>query len=364
MTALWPLDTKTQKQQQLLLPPLTFTAHSHPTYTAGAVAILGSMSIPQRVRENTGFGLPPRPPEGPKFSTGGVPPSQTSLAEWDGRPHVTANYCLRPELRHMGLKQKELLFIYRLYDPKEARRPTWNITNLKHMNAILRDSGAETHSMVRSKKQVQTSVVQSQLNELLDIHEDGWDSHPAYQQAQEHPDVRFVTQYLRAADILSTWNLLGVLLGDMTIGQDLVPMQVFSATVKGWCQITDFWGSEAQPGSELYLILKRVWNDELGDYGFFQMVPYVLPAGMKTIPLHVREYQDFSGATKYGPYGYIGVVTDRYDGFTDERARKEEAGLISSNADEAGSAPKTWQALTTLEIYYGPPKGRKRRWEF
>lgn len=321
------------------------------------------MSLPPRVRENTGFGLPPRPPEGPKFSTSLArpPAAQTSLSEWHGKSHVTANYIQRPELRFMQIKQRDLLFVYRMVDP-ELGSTALNITNLKHMNRILRNAGNEVFSKMRSSEQVQNSVEQKQLNRLLSVHESGWDTIPVYKQIQQFLEIRYVGQYLRAEDILNTWSELGILLSDMSIGNDIAPRQVFSAVVKGWCEMDDLWGDDAQPGTELYLILKRVWDEEQGDYGMFQFVPYVLPENTKSIPLHARMYRDFSGATAYGPYKLVATVSDRYDGVTDERARLEETGLIDVNDEE--DVPKTWMAISKLSVYYGPPKGRKTAWQF
>jgi len=134
-------------------------------------------------------------------------------------------------------------------------------------------------------------------------------------------------------------------IGVVESSNDMTNTRVINATVGGMGYVDNIWGDKATPGTYLYVILRRQFNDKSGRFEEFAYVPYVSADG--GLP-KITEYK-YEGTANYSEYGIvwkIGQVLDNEFSSPSSTVLKKAAGLIGDSQSSVAVASN----LKTLKI--------------
>jgi hypothetical protein len=111
---------------------------------------------------------------------------------------------------------------------------------------------------------------------------------------------------------------------------------IASGTSNTWGDmlVRNYWGRQAQAGSSLFIITKRVFDESTQEYGPMQKVPWAGRGRDSVPPESEMFYLDYSGAPQYGKVDYFGKVIDVRGNYPSESTRLKMLGMIGSAEEQ------------------------------
>lgn len=181
------------------------------------------------------------------------------------------------------------------------------VLNLRNVNQYLRDkyrAGDELFRRIASDEELSVAGFNSEhARQLGSLSVRTWSSHRAMVKAlSTKDDMAQLLAYLDIHWCLRIWNFYGVALGQISQDLDVVSFAVGRA---GVIEEGENGFPTGKPGESMYLILKRQFDEETGEYGAFQFHPW---SGESQPPMSEKYYKDYTGNDAYGVVLHIGRV--------------------------------------------------------
>lgn len=230
-------------------------------------------------------------------------------------------------------------------DPGDAS--TIEIT-LRAVNTELRQLYREADTLFKRglKSGIDGSLSSKQLETLCSLHTCTWSNVEFLRNSLKSISGNATSLgFLFEEGCADLWHLYGIVQGQLS--EDISTKQITIGRYGMMEVCENIWGKNATPSSKLYLIFKRIrYND--GSYGPFQYIPY---ASIDEPSQALRQYEDYTGHTRYGRVMEIGqVIWWRSKANKEEFNLLEDAGLVDPSENrqfKRSAAAELRIALTT-----------------
>jgi hypothetical protein len=300
------------------------------------------------------------PPAGSPFIGGGsgitqyIDPSQ---------PTVVNGYVAKPWPggEHRKLKSGNILILFRSEDnvQKNTTFEMHTFLNVGQFNRKLRNVYNKGMEVLNNSTKLPSNLDLEYLDRLKDTSEDLWfaDSYGEFWRKLSINENSRSLEYLSQQGILKKINILGGIVNDMgaTSGYN-TEFKVLNVGVKHIVYLDNIWGKDTDPSTNLWLILKRLYNNQNEEYEEFALVPYSSLENMEP-PLKQLQYRDISGNLQKGRAFYIGRVLDNEYKAPSPEIRLKSIGLLGSSDDQHSASA----LLKQLKVDIKPKAGQKIR---
>lgn len=305
------------------------------------------------------------------------PGSTHKYADFKTQGQTTGTYIVRPTGPPLEFERKlheeQLLFVRRGVVKRYMDREEYTIVNFSQINYVLEQGYTKFLDMMQrlaanGQGKKAGNPVSNRLVEIFERPSILWRNLKDF----ANPDMKDIPEsnileFINVEGIVSNFSILGVQLNTLNESQKRgivsrandTPYKILSVVFKGAVPVTNYWGEKAQPGAELFVILKRKFDSTTQTWGSFAFIPWAQPIRTSTNfvkdtgcgpPKMEVQYEDFVGRTQYGVVFYIGNVIDNERKTFDQNIANEAAGLsgtLESNFKYGAMAPSVLVNMST-----------------
>jgi hypothetical protein len=299
------------------------------------------------------------------FSTGGVDPSTPgqarSYAGWSSNYRNTANLRIRPaqDKSHLKLMQHDVIAVGKSM-PDGGFSSSDVVLNWSQLNSLCRKADALMQRAFRGRVGIRSyenyndpilskfsfgdgTLHREDRNALLQFFsypEPMWDRLYDPKNPILGNDEYKLLKFCTVAGLESLYYFGDVLEVGADNPYDTYELRDFtniaSGTSNTWGDmlVRNYWGRQAQAGSSLFIITKRVFDESTQEYGPMQKVPWAGRGRDSVPPESEMFYLDYSGAPQYGKVDYFGKVIDVRGNYPSESTRLKMLGMIGSAEEQ------------------------------